>query len=322
MQSRHPGSGQLAAVMACALASGCWAKHVAPAAVQNQPAATTALETRVANRDVLAYLPVDMDVVGSVDAEGLRASAIWAKYLEPGLEGDSALTRFEQTCGFDPTMTITRISFALTTTNGTAGGAVVLRGLDRERTLACAARPHPGPKTSVDRGVIDWVDDDQHWLIGFADARTAVMYSSTSLARAQLDAVLASGAPLRGSAAFGELFASVDTSATAWVLVNGRAHAFDALASVAPRPSGVVGAVTLAAGLAIKVRARMASPADAATVTTMLQTYAASVRSMVSRLDVAVEDSDATLVVEATPDQLGALAGMMGGVFGGGSGTP
>src|SRR5215813_6537833 len=92
----------------------------------------------------LGLLPVDSELVGSVDVAKLQHSAVWKKYIQPILDKTDVQKGFAQfkACGIDPPKAITKISFGIKGLDGASPeGLVVVHGVAKAKLMACWGQP-------------------------------------------------------------------------------------------------------------------------------------------------------------------------------------
>jgi hypothetical protein len=263
-----------------------------------------------ASRDPLAFLPMDAELVIGVDARQIFASPLW-KQLQPRLEPqlDGAVRDFRAACGYDPLGALRGVTLGMRIAEP-IDGVIVLRGLPRDKTMACVGRALARQlPITIEGGVITVPSDgpgDPPLVMAFADATTLVIATS----RGKLDAALASGAPLRRSRAFSELWARVDARHAIWAVANGGASAFDGLALLGARPRAVLGSIALAGGLSLAGRLRLDTPDEATQLASLGQGQLGPVQAMVERVELGAEGTDVTLRIEVTWEQAESLAAM------------
>jgi len=276
-------------------------------AVENRTAKPLAL---AASSDVLAFLPMDSEIVLGLDARQIVASPLW-KHAGPQLMARIAkgVGDFQATCGYDPIAALQSVTVGLKATTP-IDGVFVLRGLPRDKTLACAGRAIPRqPPIVVEGGIITVPGDgpdDPPAVMTFADATTLVVATS----RGKLDAALASGAPLRRSRAFSELWALVDAKRAVWAILNGSSRAFSSLASFGVRPRAMFGSIALTNGLSLSGRLRLGTADEATQLASLGQSQVGPMQTMVDKVEIGADGVDVTLRVDMTAAQLDMLAGM------------
>lgn len=274
-------------------------------AIENR---TEALRIAPASGDVLAFLPLDADAVIGLDARQALASPLW-KHFQDRLLGPVAkhLQEFRAACGYDPFAVVRSVTIAVKVSPNEA--VLVVRGAPREKTMACIHRAIPsrrGPVT-VERGVVTIPGDEPGEppvALAFADADTLVIATS----RGKLDAALASGAPLRRSRAFAELWQLVDARQALWAVVNGSSSAFQSLSALGVRPRALLGSVHLADGLSLAGRMRLGTPDEATQLASLAQGQLGAVQAMVDKIELAADGADVTLRVDMTTAQVDSLA--------------
>ncbi len=237
------------------------------------PAATVAIS------DVLGYLPLDSELVLGLDIKALRKAPLWAEYRATIVAAlGSRLTDVQRTCGFDPIEAIDSFTLGMFA-NSTPRGALVIRGLDRERTLACLATPLFSDKVTNENGLITLTSADGTIdMMTFVDRTTLVMQGSgkktSAVAKAELAAVLAGGTPLRGSPGFLAMYDRLEPNATMWGVVRLRdgGISFGKYASsLGGEPRAAFGTFRISDGLDATVRIRMDTADLASQVTTKMQ---------------------------------------------------
>jgi hypothetical protein len=274
---------------------------------------------------VLAFLPVDADMVVGVDVAALRGSALWAEYQ--GKLTDAAgpqLANVQKTCGFDPLQSVSSVTLAAYSKD-MAGAVAVVRGLDRDRTIACLQnKVVPDVTVASDHGVVTLTHTNgSRDVLSFADSTTLVLQGAKASAQPtpdQLRAVMQAGVPLRSSPTFLDMFNRLEKGATMWMVVNGNASAFDKL-GMATRPRAIYGTLRAADGLSGKVHIRMPTADDAKQLTGMAQAQIQQAAAMFDQLDVAAEGEVMTVTVALSMSKLRSMVQMMSMMFGG-AGSP
>jgi len=302
--------------LALALASALAACHhdAAPTPPSNRlpPSAPGA-----AVADPLGFLPIDSDVVIGINVRALRASALWAEY-QPRLTQaiGPQLADVQRSCGFDPIQAIDSITVGAISKGQDA--VIVIRGLDRDRTVACLER-NPIPDTTVtsDHGVLLLANKSGHRnLVTFADRTTLVLQGSTAPTPESLRTVLHSGVPLRGSPGFVGTFERLEPGATLWMVINGKASFFDKFADAVIRPVAIFGTIRISDGFAAKAHVRLATPEAAAQATAMAQGQIGQAMAMFDRLEVAADADVMTVTAEMKLDKVRSLVAMVASLFG------
>ncbi len=297
---------------------GCYRDRAPGGALENRTPAPLAAATA----DPLGFLPLDAEVVMGLDLRQVLASPLW-KQAWPRISQRLGpfLQDFEAACGYDPLATVRSVTAGIKGADP-ADGVFVLRGVPRDRTLACATRALSGQIEVTLAGDVILIPGkrptDPPAAARFADASTLVVATS----RRRLDAALASGAPLRGSRAFSELWELVDARHALWGIANTSSRAFSSLASIGVRPRALLGSVALGAGLSLTGRMRLGTPDEAQQLASLGQAQTGAMRSMVDRVEIGAVGPDVTLRVDMTAAQAESMMGLMLGVLGSSLGGP
>jgi hypothetical protein len=302
------------------LAPAC--RHDEPATLPSSKAAPVAA---TASKDVLAYLPIDSEVVIGIDVKGLRGSALWAQYRPLLVQRLGAqLADITQKCGFDPIEAVESIAFAIADPSDQQSNAVlVVRGLDREHTLACLAKQIiPDTTATIDDGIVVLAhpNNDRRQVLTFVDHSTLIVQAAKQPTKDTLRGLVASGVPLRGSPAFMAMYDQLDRPATVWGAINGRARMLGQIASLGGQPRGLYGTLLVTDGLASTVRLQLETADQATQVTAKLQPQLAVAGAMLGELAVRAEGSVVKLTIAMSADQLRGILATMG--LAGGNASP
>jgi hypothetical protein len=295
-----------AALAPIALAA-CYRGGASGGTIENR---TQEARTTAAAGDELAFLPLDSEIVIGLDARQILASPLW-KHAGPRLmtELGKGLQDFRAACGYDPVATLRGVTMGLKARTP-LDGVFVVRGLPRDKTMACITRAIPRRAAiTVEGGVITVPSDgpdDPPAVMAFAGPTTLVIATS----RAELGAALSSGAPLRRSRAFSELWALVDAKRAMWAIVNGSSSAFDGFSRFGVRPRALLGSVALADGLSLTGRMRLATPDEATRLASLAQPQLGAAQGMADKIEVGADGTDVTLRVDLTTAQVDTLVGL------------
>ena len=306
------------ALVLCVLAA-CFHDPV-PAPVQAPSARAPRVNPAI--YDPLGFLPVDSEVVLSIDAGLLRASALWGT-IEPALSAKAghALAQFRTQCGVDPLQSVRQIAMGFKGLGDALGpsGVFVVRGLDRKAITACLDHlVGADPRVTVANGVVQVksAPGQPPAALAFAGGSTLVMVIGPAASSEELSRVIRGGAPLRGSPAFLELVGRIATQRTAWFALNGNARVFDQLSPLGIRPKAFIGSVDLANGLAAEARLRLDTEASAQNLAGLGQNQIAQARGLVDEIELSSEDADVVLRIGMTQEQLATIVRMVGALAG------
>jgi hypothetical protein len=129
----------------------------------------------------LAYLAADSDMIVHVDVTALRQSKLWPTY-ESHL-ANLLLPSFA--CTYAPVRDIATVEVGVTLETGL--GVFVVRGIDRDKTLACL---HQSAGVHFDGDFVTVIDGRGTDILGFVDATTMVVQRGKQPTRATLTQVL------------------------------------------------------------------------------------------------------------------------------------
>ncbi|MFN0250451.1 MAG: hypothetical protein ACKV2T_26460 [Kofleriaceae bacterium] len=310
-------------LVGAAMLIGCYKDVAAPA----QPPAQSTLVTqrapardyRVALGDPVGFLPANTEAVIAIDGDQLRRSALW-NMVESKLRATAGpdYVVFTTACGFDPFLSIRRITIGLRDLKKPSqDGIVVITGVSKTKLTECIDRVAATDTKAVvvERGIYTVhkdAADTVSLVFTFVDEATLVLHAAPSANRASLEKILAAGVPLRRSPTFTQLLAQVDTSASAWGIVNGRASIFD-LSQGNQKPTAVWGSVHLASGAQVSMRMRFADAATAQHLATQAQTQLQGAAQMFfDRLDVNADGEELVVDAAMSDTKLASLMSLMG----------
>ncbi len=269
--------------------------------------------------DPLGFLPADAEIVMGLDVDSVRTSALWP-HLSAKITASagSQLAAFQQQCGFDPMSTVHRIRLGIKNLKADKPeGVLVISGLDRPQLMGCLVK---GGTALIEGDFVTFEaakNNGTQAAMAFVDASTVVVSLGPTANKAQVKTVLASGAPLRSSAAFTALFGKTDVEASLWGVMNSNSSMFDQLAAgIGTRPQAVFGSVRLNPGMTVNMHMRLDTPAAATQLAGMANSQLGMARGFVTKLDVTTEASDVVVAVAMDDQQLNALIMMVAGQLG------
>lgn len=269
--------------------------------------------------DVLAFLPIDSELVASYDAAGVRASVLGHR-LEPLVvkQLGTTLERFRSACGFDPMRTVTRVTLGLKLPpTGKLDGVVVVRGVDGARLVECLPKLDSDLIVTRDREVALIGDKAAGPTGGVAavtpiGADTVVIQAGPGATHDSLMAIIHSGAPLRNSPTFLEIFSHIQVDASLWAAINGSAKMLDDLVRKGARPRSVEVAIRVTDRVSVAGRVPMATPDQATTLASLLTSNLAAAKPMFERLEATTSGSIVTLDAVLTGPQLDSMLQLVG----------
>jgi len=289
----------LLAVVAC----GSSAPPVGPSHKAAAPTYEASLD------DVLGFLPVDSEVVVAIDAHQIRGSQIWAA-LAPRVEKElgSDLDELRTACGFDPLQTVERVSIGLRTYDKNPAGVVVVHGVGAGM-MGCVKSRFGKGGAVVDEGGIVIIRDGRDQSAWTVIGSTLIIQIDTQVSRDSLQAVLASGSPLRTSHAFMAMYDKLDHGKSIVGVANGRSHAFDELDGEGIRPATVWGTLNITDHVTLDAHATFADEAAAGKLDTMLKGAFGSIGKLVERAESHVDGRRVDVDMSMSGAQLQSLIG-------------
>jgi hypothetical protein len=304
-------------VAVLALVAGCYTAQTPPVSTP-APLEPVSRHARTA-ADPLGFLPIDADLVVSLDTASLRRTALWNR-IEPTLmtKAGPTLEQFKVACGFDPVPQIEHVTVGLkNVSTPQLEGVIVVSGLARSQLMGCMTRAiRQTPKLAgIERNVVLLTAEpgEKPVAFAFADARTLVILAGEKAATAQgLRDILDAGAPLRSAEVFMEMFGRLDVRRHAWFFVNASSKLFDSVGALGVHPRAMFGGVDMPAGATAKLYIRMPNASEASTLLALIQSQIAAVKSLVEKFEVTAEDIDVIVDIALTEDQLMLGASLLG----------
>jgi hypothetical protein len=286
----------------------CGSSAPAPAPSHKAPAPSYA----AALDDVLGFLPGDSELVVGVDGNQIRTTAIWSQ-VAPRLEKvlGSELQQVRTACGFDPLATVERLSLGLHAVDqDRMAGVIVARGVGAG-TLGCV-RTHFGKGGAVldDKGVLVMDHHDGRIKTAWTVVGTSVVVQiGQDVGHDSMQAVLASGSPLRARGAFMTIFNRLPKGGSVWGIVDGHSKLFDELSGTGMRPLAIEGTVTLSDRIVVAGTATFDSPEVAAKVDALVKGSFAQIQAYVERGDSRADGAAVHVDVSVSGAQLQRLLG-------------
>lgn len=255
-------SALLLALVAC----GSSAPPVGPSHKAAAPSYEASLD------DVLGFLPVDSEIVVAIDARQIRGSQIWAA-VEPHIDKimGADLEEVRTACGFDPLKTVERISIGLRSYDKNVAGVFVVHGVGAGMMGCVKTRFGKGGDVTEERGVAITKSGEHEQVAWTVIGSTLIVEIEPQVSHDSLQAILASGSPLRSSKAFMAMFDQLEHGASMWGIANGRSHLFDELDSEGARPATAWGTLNITDHISLAGHATFADEPAAAKVKTLLQ---------------------------------------------------
>jgi hypothetical protein len=293
-----------AAALLALVACGSSAPAVAPSNKAPAPSYAAALD------DVLGFLPADSEIVVGIDGNQIRTTAIWSQ-VAPRLEHAlrTQLQQIRTACGFDPLATVERMSIGLRVVDEDhTPGVIVVRGVGAG-TMACVrTRFGNGGAVVDDKGVLVMQEHGEKaaWTVV---GTSLVVQLGQDVGHDSMQAVLASGSPLRASPAFMTTYNRLAKGSSLWAIVNGHSKLFDELNATGMRPVALEGTVSLSDRVELAGTATFESPEVAAKVDTLAKASFVQIQRFVDRVDSRADGAAVHVELAMTAAQLMQLLG-------------
>jgi hypothetical protein len=277
----------------------------------------------------LAMLPADAELVVGAHVAQLVKSDVYKQLIEPMLASNELagkLAELKTKCGLDPLASVERLAA------GVKGfgkgvkpeGVIVVHGLDKEKTLACVDSEAKA-KAEVTRDGDAMVVKTQRGDIvafQFTSATDAVVVFGPSAGAAALKKAIGATGELKSAPAFVELFNQIETSHTAWVVMNGTSKAFGVLESLGMQAKALYGSANATDGVTVDLRMRLASGDQAMRLATLANQQSKTITSVLSfdKLEIANDGDDLKLAVGVTGAKLPTVVKQIQNLLAGGLG--
>lgn len=271
----------------------------------------------------LGLIPVDSEAVLGVKWSQLQGSALWKQFIEPEMKKDEdfikGLEDFKTRCGFDPMTSVKNMSVGLKSLGGdTPEGIMVLHGLDKAKTMACADKwqtEAAEEKLTItkDGDVVTIVGSDGGAGFTFISDNRMLVVIGGAVTPDAVRTAAKGGSTLSTSPAFVEMYGKINKDQSAWFLVNGNSKIFEDAQELGLRPKAVFGSVNVTDSASADVRARLDS-ADQATQT--VANFGGQVKAMAAmfdKLDFVADGADVKLSAAASSQKLQALFQLVAG---------
>ncbi len=309
-------------VTACYRSAGCGG--AGGGTPSNKAGGRTAVDYSATIADPVGFLPIDSEVVLSLDAEQLRRSPVWPM-LETKLLAAAGrdLMLFKTVCGFDPVTSIRGITIGIKNLKqDTPDGVLVVSGLDRVRLTGCMDKARQQGDKAVEvapNGTVTIAAEgagDSPVMFAFVDDSTVVAMIGPATTSATFSAALASGVPLRKSPAFGELMGRINVESALWTVINGNSSVFEQTAALGVKPKAIVGSLLLANGMDANVRVRLSSPQEAQQLSTMAQGQLGMASGFFDKLEVTADGTDVAVHAVMSDAQLQNMLSLVNNMVG------
>lgn len=267
--------------------------------------------------DPLSLVPANSDMVMKLDVAALRKSPLWAKYERQALE---LLAPSFVDCSYDPLAEVTTLTAGVPM--GADEGMFVIRGLDRDKTLAClrSAKRETATAVTFDGEFVTLTNKTGSVnMFTFVDAHTMVVRGSKHPTKQQLIEGLKLGAPLRRDAAYLDVERRLPADAAFTMVFRPGSKAFaEGIEAKVGVPVRLFYATFhLTDRLELRGFLVLDKVADAAALQAQMQPQLEAGRSFFARSEARVDGSTVVLELAASEEQLKALVALGGRMLGG-----
>jgi hypothetical protein len=280
-----------------------------------------------------AYLPKDANWVVGMYPQQIASSTLFKQYVEPDLGKSAEYQKLKESCGFDPTTTVTGVVFGGNVENEAAVGAV--KGITKAQFVKCvpalASEGDTPPKVTEEGEFVKIESGSDATWVGWADEKTAILRSDAK-DKATIEAVLKTTEGLDKNENMMKLIGQVDSKAAIWFAVHND-KPDQPIQGVPVQAKALFGSVNFSQGLAVNFTIQQGSPEEAqntvATMTPQLQAVK-QMMPFLAKLEMKPEGSDVHVTLNLNNDELKELApvlqqqlgGMMPMMGGGGHPEP
>lgn len=329
-----------AVAIAALAATGCKKEEKAdPAAAAGAPGGGgAATQAAVPAQTGFAVFPATSKVVGGVNLNSARASALWAMYKDQiEAAASKELAEFKTACGFDPFTQLQ--SIVIGGDPNSEEMVVVAKGLQREQIKSCGEKlaSKEGKKFSVaDEGNLSQYEMEGEKFWGaWLDASTVVISPDKDKAYVSQRAAGQNG--MADSSEVMALLKNVDTAATFYLVATADAWSNSPAKDMMKGAKGLFASIKVTDGLNLDAGLRFDTAENAQAFTTTVQQQLemakgqqmppqlAGLSKAIEKASVKTSGNDTIVQLALTAEelkQLGAVLQQMGQAFGQMGGAP
>ena len=224
----------------------------------------------VDNKD-LDTIPVESDVVLSVDLAQAQQSALFREQVQPMMTRSGDLQKVTELlktkCNLDPMTAATRLTAGVKLLDGRNADVVaVLHGIEKAKAMPCldqlkAELAAEKVEVTTDGDVVMLKGGGADLAFTFTGDKTAVVVLGPKANKAGVLEAAAGKSPLRTSKAFTEMYSRIQTSHTAWAMVRGDADLVRKnLDRLSVRADAIYGSAKVTDGLELHGQIRVPDP--------------------------------------------------------------
>jgi hypothetical protein len=280
--------------------------------------------------DDLSLIPSDSEAVIGINFAQLQQSSSWKQYVAPKLGSALGIDKFKALCGFDPLDSLKSVAIGLKGLGGSGkdvSGTIVVHGYDKTKAMACFDKDgvkdaeKDGSKVVIDRDVVLVTDKSgQHVGFTFVNNDTAIAVIGPDASTTDgVKKVASGGSQFRTSPAFLEMFQTINSQDTLWLVANGNSPVFSRMHTLGVNLRALFGSLNLTDGLAVNMRLRLDSPDAASNVVSLAKGQLTQAKFFFDKLDVSSNGPDVKFDVAMSKAKLTQLAGTVASMMGGGN---
>jgi hypothetical protein len=255
----------------------------------------------------LQLIPVDSEAVIGVNWSQLTGSPLWKQFVEPEMLKDGEFIKnmqmFKDRCGFDPMTAVKKMTV----------GVMVLHGLDKAKTLACADKwQEEAAKEKVtikkDGDIVTFSSEDGGASMMFISDNRLLVVVGKTVGPEDVKKAAQGGSTLSTSAAFVDMHGKIMKDQSIWFLMNGSSKIFEGAAQLGLKPKAAFGSLNVTDVLSADVRARLDSPDQATQTVSSFKGQIQAMASMFDKIDLTSDGADVKLSAAASVQKLQNLA--------------
>lgn len=276
----------------------------------------------------LDIIPVESDVVLGLDVAQAQKSALFKEYALPALTKSEDFQKFQNTlktkCNIDPMASATRVTAGIKVVDRNNGDVVaVIHGIEKAKALPCldqvkeelAAQKVEAVK---DGDVVTLKSPNGNTVFTFTGDSTMVMVGGAKATKERVLEVAQGKSTLRSSKEFTDMHGKINTGHSLWFLVRGDMDAIaKGLERLNVRSKAIFGSVNLTDSLEVRAVMRVETEEQATNIVDLMKSQAQMASSMMQKLEIDRDKTDARVHIVMTAEQLKSVAGLAGSFMGG-----
>ncbi|HWO22399.1 MAG TPA: hypothetical protein VNO30_26755 [Kofleriaceae bacterium] len=275
----------------------------------------------------LDVIPVESDVVFSIDLAQAQKSALFKEYALPALtkseDAQKFLTTLKTKCNIDPMASATRVTAGVKMEGRQGDVVAVLHGIEKSKALPCVDQVKEElaaekVEATKDGDIITMKSPDGTTFFKFTGDTTAVMVGGPKASKERLLEVVQGKSQLKSSKEFADMYGKINAGHTVWFLVRGDLEPIaKGLEKLNAKAKAVFGSVNATDGLEARAVMRLETEEQATQIVDLAKNQGGMAAGMVQKLDIDRDKNDARVHIVMTADQVKSVAGFARGFMGG-----